>query len=123
MLSGIGDPAVLNPLSISLVKNNTFVGKNLQDHPLAAQVWNVNTTSSFDDIYRNQTLENQYNTHESKPKHCNPFRPSMKASEWGSERRSNLTYRSCKEGVISESRSGELYGTKEAYHSWSYSTE
>lgn len=32
MLSGIGDPAILNSLKIPVVLNNTYVGKGLQVH-------------------------------------------------------------------------------------------
>ncbi|KAI0043720.1 GMC oxidoreductase [Auriscalpium vulgare] len=56
LLSGIGDQHTLSTLGIKTLVNSTGVGSNLQDHPLLANQWSVNSTSTLDDISRNATL-------------------------------------------------------------------
>jgi choline dehydrogenase-like flavoprotein len=41
MLSGIGDPAELTPLNISVIVKSTKIGKNFQDHVLLTNQWAV----------------------------------------------------------------------------------
>lgn len=55
-LSGIGDPADLTPLKIPVLVNSPMVGKNMMDHPLLPNIWNVNGNDSFDHILRNANL-------------------------------------------------------------------
>lgn len=58
MLSGIGDPVALQELNIPSTVNISDVGKNLQDHPIAASYWNVSTAHTEDNILMNsQFLE------------------------------------------------------------------
>ena len=54
-LSGIGDPADLNPLGIDAIVNSPRVGKNLQDHPLLPNVFTVVEGGSLDHILRNES--------------------------------------------------------------------
>ncbi|KJA13938.1 GMC oxidoreductase [Hypholoma sublateritium FD-334 SS-4] len=54
-LSGIGDPADLNPLGISVIVDSPRVGKNLQDHPLLPNIFTVEDGASLDHILRNQS--------------------------------------------------------------------
>lgn len=51
-LSGIGAPEDLAPLNISVQVNNPLVGKNLQDHPLLPNIFNVEGNLSLDHILR-----------------------------------------------------------------------
>ncbi|KJA24828.1 GMC oxidoreductase [Hypholoma sublateritium FD-334 SS-4] len=55
-LSGIGDPADLTPLKIPVLVDSPLVGKNMMDHPLLPNIWNVNGNDSFDHILRNANL-------------------------------------------------------------------
>lgn len=55
-LSGIGDPADLTPLKIPVLVNSPMVGKNMMDHPLLPNIWNVNGNDSFDHILRSANL-------------------------------------------------------------------
>ena len=57
-LSGIGDPSVLTPLGIKTLVKNPSVGANLTDHVLLFNDFAVNSTQSFDDLFRNATLAN-----------------------------------------------------------------
>ena len=54
-LSGIGDPADLNPLGIDAIVNSPRVGKNLQDHPLLPNVFTVVEGGSLDHILRKES--------------------------------------------------------------------
>ncbi|OBZ67629.1 Pyranose dehydrogenase [Grifola frondosa] len=58
-LSGIGDAALLRAVNVEPLVNLTDVGKNLIDHPLLANHWFVNSTSTMDAIGRNATLAEQ----------------------------------------------------------------
>lgn len=58
--SGIGDTADLSPLGISTVVSNPSVGKNMSDHTLLVNTFEVNTTGSFDTIFASGDLLNQY---------------------------------------------------------------
>ncbi len=51
-LSGIGAPEDLAPLNIQVQVNSPLVGKNLQDHPLLPNIFNVAGNSSLDHILR-----------------------------------------------------------------------
>lgn len=51
-LSGIGAPADLAPLNISVLVTSPLVGKNLQDHPLLPNIFNVQGNTSLDHILR-----------------------------------------------------------------------
>ena len=54
-LSGIGDPADLDPLGIPVAVRSPKVGKNLQDHPLLPNKFTVADDQSLDHILRNGT--------------------------------------------------------------------
>ncbi|KAI0055436.1 aryl-alcohol oxidase-like protein [Artomyces pyxidatus] len=56
LLSGVGNSSSLSALGIHTVVNSPFVGQNLQDHPLLANQWLVNSNTTLDDISRNATL-------------------------------------------------------------------
>ncbi|THH13764.1 hypothetical protein EW146_g6493 [Bondarzewia mesenterica] len=56
MLSGLGDPAVLQRLGIRPLVDLPDVGKNLQDHPLIPSQFFVNGTDTSDTFKRNATL-------------------------------------------------------------------
>jgi choline dehydrogenase-like flavoprotein len=61
LLSGIGDRAALENLSIQPIVHLPDVGKNLQDHPILSNFFVVNSTSrlsTWDDVLRNATLFN-----------------------------------------------------------------
>lgn len=55
-LSGIGDPAVLEPLGIAVKYVNPGVGANVQDHPTASSTWSVEAE------YYEETLSSFANT-------------------------------------------------------------
>jgi len=48
MLSGIGDPAELTSLGIPTRVNLSSVGKNMTDHVLLANPWQVNNNDTYD---------------------------------------------------------------------------
>ena len=54
-LSGIGAIEDLAPLNISVEITSPLVGKNLQDHPLLPNIFNVAGNSSLDHILRDPT--------------------------------------------------------------------
>ncbi|KAJ7733598.1 aryl-alcohol oxidase precursor [Mycena olivaceomarginata] len=54
--SGIGDSESLASLGISPVHDLPSVGKNLSDHPFLHTSWQVNSTKTFDNAERNETL-------------------------------------------------------------------
>ncbi|KAI0049156.1 GMC oxidoreductase [Auriscalpium vulgare] len=56
LLSGIGNKHDLASLGISTVIHSPGVGQNLQDHPLLASAWSVNSNDTLDGISRNATL-------------------------------------------------------------------
>lgn len=56
-LSGIGNPADFTKFGIQTRINNTAVGANLVDHVTVALVYSVNTTDTYDDLYRNPTIQ------------------------------------------------------------------
>ncbi|KAH9934335.1 aryl-alcohol oxidase-like protein [Fomitopsis serialis] len=58
-LSGIGDPTLLQAVNITPLVNLTDVGQNLSDHPLLGNPWVVNSTATWDDIFRNASLANE----------------------------------------------------------------
>ncbi|GAA5912643.1 hypothetical protein JCM6882_004699 [Rhodosporidiobolus microsporus] len=56
-LSGVGDPAIINPLGISTVVNLPGVGKNLQDHPAIVDVFELKEgVESLDALSQNPAL-------------------------------------------------------------------
>lgn len=55
-LSGIGDKADLTALNIKTIVNNPSVGKNLSDHVLMPNIFNVAGTASLDGLMRDTTL-------------------------------------------------------------------
>ncbi|TFY58691.1 hypothetical protein EVG20_g8053 [Dentipellis fragilis] len=73
LLSGIGPAAELRAVNITPIVNSPYVGKNLQDHPLLSNSFEVNPNGALtgDDIARNQTLQgiffNQWQTSRSGP--------------------------------------------------------
>ncbi|KAA1466042.1 aryl-alcohol-oxidase from pleurotus Eryingii [Dentipellis sp. KUC8613] len=60
LLSGIGPPNELRAVNITPIVNAPYVGKNLQDHPLLSNTFEVDPRGALtgDDIARNQTLQN-----------------------------------------------------------------
>ena len=48
MLSGIGDPSELTSLGITTRVNLPSVGKNMSDHTLLSNAWQVNNDQNFD---------------------------------------------------------------------------
>ena len=54
-LSGIGNPDHLGSLGIETKVARPDVGKNLQDHPLFNVYYSVDTTSTFDPIFRGES--------------------------------------------------------------------
>jgi len=57
MLSGIGNMSYLQSLGITVLADLPGVGQNMQDHPILANIWNVNSSvPTLDDINRNATL-------------------------------------------------------------------
>ncbi|KAF9475243.1 aryl-alcohol-oxidase from pleurotus Eryingii [Pholiota conissans] len=56
LLSGVGPKSELAKFKIPLVVDSPGVGQNLQDHPLLAQQFLVNSNETLDDISRNATL-------------------------------------------------------------------
>ncbi|KAJ6588451.1 hypothetical protein B0H19DRAFT_207092, partial [Mycena capillaripes] len=59
MNSGIGDETYLASMGIQPVVNLPDVGANLSVHIAVSLVYNVNTTQTFDEIIRNETLRNE----------------------------------------------------------------
>lgn len=59
MLSGIGPKEVLTHLGITTLVDLPSVGQNLTDHPLIQTHFLVNSTKTFDDVLRNETLAQQ----------------------------------------------------------------
>jgi choline dehydrogenase-like flavoprotein len=57
-LSGIGDKADLLAAGVPTVVHNPSVGKNMSDHALLANIFNVNNTNSYDTMFRNPDLLN-----------------------------------------------------------------
>jgi len=58
-LSGIGAKKDLKAVGIKTIVNNPSVGANFTDHALLPNVFKVNTTETFDTLFRNQTLINE----------------------------------------------------------------
>ena len=56
MLSGIGNSTALGELSINSLIDLPDVGQHLQDHPLWANYFSVDSNGTFDSIMRNTTL-------------------------------------------------------------------
>ncbi|KAK0612444.1 hypothetical protein B0T17DRAFT_648607 [Bombardia bombarda] len=54
--SGIGSPAVLNPLSIPVLVANPSVGENMQDHPIVCQSFEVADGIPSADALRDPTI-------------------------------------------------------------------
>ncbi|KAH9054134.1 aryl-alcohol-oxidase from pleurotus Eryingii [Lactarius vividus] len=54
-LSGIGDPTVLRRVGIEPLVSLPDVGKNLQDHTILPNVWEINASFTPDDYARNAT--------------------------------------------------------------------
>lgn len=59
MLSGIGPKDTLSSLGIKTIMDLPSVGQNLTDHPLVQNHFLVNSTRTFDDVLRNETLAQQ----------------------------------------------------------------
>ncbi|KAK7005869.1 pyranose dehydrogenase [Favolaschia claudopus] len=57
--SGIGDSQDLALLGIPLVHDLPSVGRNLSDHPVVRMSWLVNSTNTFDNAERNETLASE----------------------------------------------------------------
>lgn len=51
-LSGIGDKSELSALGIKTIVDSPSVGKNLSDHVLQPNIFSVNTSATYDDIFR-----------------------------------------------------------------------
>ncbi|KAG6847347.1 hypothetical protein H0H93_008725, partial [Arthromyces matolae] len=58
--SGIGNATELRNLKIKSILDLPGVGKNLTDMPALPNVWQVNSTDTFDDIQRDPQLRAQY---------------------------------------------------------------
>ncbi|VDC07368.1 unnamed protein product [Peniophora sp. CBMAI 1063] len=56
LLSGIGNASELNVVGIDTTLGSPDVGTALHDHPSAFFQWSVNSTDTFDDVFRNSTL-------------------------------------------------------------------
>ena len=56
MHSGIGDSEVLSPLGIPVLVDNPSVGQNLTDHVGCGITFEVNSTKTLDEIWRNESL-------------------------------------------------------------------
>ncbi|KAF9458889.1 aryl-alcohol oxidase [Collybia nuda] len=52
-LSGIGDRNELRAAGVATVVHNPSVGKNMSDHALLPNVWNVNSSDTYDSVLRN----------------------------------------------------------------------
>ncbi|KAF9458890.1 aryl-alcohol-oxidase from pleurotus Eryingii [Collybia nuda] len=52
-LSGIGDRTELREAGVATVVHNPSVGKNMSDHALLPNVWNVNNSDTYDSVLRN----------------------------------------------------------------------
>ncbi|KAI0052734.1 GMC oxidoreductase [Auriscalpium vulgare] len=52
LLSGLGDKAALDSLSIPIVKHHPDIGKNFQDHAMIFNKWVVNNPLTWDSIQR-----------------------------------------------------------------------
>ncbi|PFH47149.1 GMC oxidoreductase [Amanita thiersii Skay4041] len=59
LLSGIGPKEELAKVNVASVVDLPDVGKRLVDHTLVPNYYSVNSTSTFDDVFRNQTVFNQ----------------------------------------------------------------
>lgn len=57
--SGIGDFQELSAVGVKPIVNLPGVGKNLSDHPSVSLKYRVNTTDTWDDLWRNQTYANE----------------------------------------------------------------
>ncbi|KAF9458888.1 hypothetical protein BDZ94DRAFT_1312864 [Collybia nuda] len=51
-LSGIGDRTELRDAGVATVVHNPSVGKNMSDHALLPNIWNVNSTDTYDSVLR-----------------------------------------------------------------------
>ena len=58
LLSGVGNTTEQVSCGIEPVVDLPEVGKNLQDHPIVATSWTVNSSHTRDDIWRNSTTFN-----------------------------------------------------------------
>lgn len=54
--SGIGGSSDLTAIGIKALVDLPDVGKNLSDHPAVGLKYRVNTTDTWDDLWRNQTM-------------------------------------------------------------------
>ncbi|KAF8896765.1 GMC oxidoreductase-domain-containing protein [Gymnopilus junonius] len=57
LLSGVGNRTTLAGFGICSIVDNPNVGQHLQDHPLIANQWAVNSNSTFDEFTRNASLD------------------------------------------------------------------
>ena len=57
MLSGIGDPAELASLGIPTRVNLPSVGKNMSDHVLLGNAWQINTNQTFESYIAPDVLQ------------------------------------------------------------------
>ncbi|TDL26776.1 aryl-alcohol oxidase [Rickenella mellea] len=57
--SGIGDFQELTAVGVQPIVNMPGVGRNLSDHPSVSLKFRVNTTDTWDDLWRNQTYANE----------------------------------------------------------------
>ncbi|KAI0738641.1 hypothetical protein C8Q80DRAFT_1275610 [Daedaleopsis nitida] len=58
MHSGIGDAGVLAPLGIPVLVDNPSVGQNLTDHVGCSITFEVNSTKTLDELWRDDSLKN-----------------------------------------------------------------
>ncbi|KAF9039539.1 alcohol oxidase [Hymenopellis radicata] len=56
LLSGIGNATELEALDIPVYVDNPSVGSNMTDHALVANVYEVTSSGTYDDLLRNSTL-------------------------------------------------------------------
>ncbi|KAF9458880.1 aryl-alcohol-oxidase from pleurotus Eryingii [Collybia nuda] len=58
-LSGIGNKTELSAAGVTTIIDNPSVGKNMSDHALLPNVWNVDNPDTYDSVFRNpsQALE------------------------------------------------------------------
>ncbi|KAF9517672.1 GMC oxidoreductase [Hydnum rufescens UP504] len=59
LLSGIGDKAQLDEFNIPVVRHLPDVGKNLQDHTILFNQWYVNSTDTWDGVFRDPKVLEQ----------------------------------------------------------------
>lgn len=56
LLSGIGNGTELRAVGVTPLVNLPDVGRNLQDHPIMTNYWNVSSNQTYDDVLRNPAI-------------------------------------------------------------------